>query len=387
LRSGSSDDSLLFIGLPPFNPRLLVPLASPRVQSRSFGLYSPGSVHGKMLKWCGAAAAKAGLMHLAGRFLAAPVDTVRATEEIRPILDGKALADLQDDWKKSLGKEDLSCALSLGEPTPYRKITALVFGREGEPLAVAKAGCTPAAAALIANERAALETVGSMASRGMVSPAPLGHGKTGPVSWILETPLLLGRPSPKALRKEHSAFLVELARGTVQKMPLDSFGIWTHLQRALDSPDRSIKAGFEAERPFVAELVRRFQSMRAEDADEDWPFTAAHGDFTPWNMRLSEGRLALFDWEYFLPAAPAGWDLLYFIIRVQNLIAKKPLERIWGELEAGAYHDAIARWEKQADLRVPDRRILASLVIMTIAFDSVPEWICGDKSSYADALT
>jgi len=381
VRSGSSDDSLLFIGLPPFNPRLLVPPASPRVQARSFGLYSPGSVHGKMLKWCGAAAAKAGLMHLAGRALAAPVDAVRATEEIRPILDGKVLADLQDGWKKALGKEDLSCALSLGEPTPYRKITALVFGREGEPLAVAKAGCTPAAAALIANERAALETVGSMATSEAVIPALLGHGKTGPVSWILETPLLSGRPSPNALRKEHSAFLAELARGTVQKMPLDSSDIWTHLQRALDSPDRSIKAGFEAE------LIRQLQSIRAEDADRDWPFTAAHGDFTPWNMRAGEGRIALFDWEYFLPAAPAGWDLLYFIIRVQNLIAKKPLERIWGELEAGAYHDAITRWEKEAGLQIPDRRILASLVIMTIAFDSVPEWICGDKSSYADALT
>ena len=379
--NGFSDNPRLFIGLPPFRPRLLVPPASPRVQSRSFGLYSPGSVHGKLLKWCGAAAARAGLMHLAGRFLAAPADSFTAAEEIRPILDGKVLADLQGAWQESLGRRELPCALSLGEPTPYRKITALVFDREGEPLAVAKAGCTPAAAALIANERMALESVGSMAIQGIAIPALLGHGKTGPVSWILEGPLLSGRPSPSALQKEHITFLSELARGTVRRMPLDSSDIWMHLQRALNSSDCSIRAGFESERPFIDTLRDRMISLSPEDLQSPWPINAAHGDFAPWNMRVGDGRLALFDWEYFLPAAPAGWDLLYFIVRVENLIAKKPLERIWSKLEAGAYRDHIALWEEKSGLRIPDRRILALFVLLAIALDLVPKWICGEKSS------
>jgi len=376
-----------YIALPPFNPRLLVPLSSPCVHARSFELYSPGSVRGKLLKWCGVAVARIGLMNLAGRFLAAPVNVFTATEEIRPILEEKALADLQGDWKQSLGKKEIFCTISLGEPTPYRKITALVFGREGESLAVAKAGCTPQAAALIANERAALETVGPMETSGAVIPTLLGHGETGPVSWILETPLLSGRPSPAVLQREHIDFLAAMARSTTQMMPLQRSALWQRLQDVLRESVLPITSGFEAERQFVAELVRRFPSMCPENAAEDWPFTVTHGDFTPWNMRLGGGKLALFDWEYFLPAAPAGWDLLYFIVRVENLIRKKSLERIWGGLEAGAYGGHIALWEERSGLRVPDWRILASFIVMAIAFDSLPGWICEDKSLYSDELT
>lgn len=30
-------------------------------------------------------------------------------------------------------------------------------------------------------------------------------------------------------------------------------------------------------------------------------------------MRQDESTILIFDWEFCLPAAPAGWDLLYFI--------------------------------------------------------------------------
>lgn len=379
MRRGPTASSLLFIGMPLRKPRLLIPTASPRVQALSFGLYSPGSSRGKLFKWFGRVVAGVGLMKVAGRFWAAPIDSFKATDAVQPILDGAVFGSLQSDWEKLLGKGPLSFALSLGEPNHYQKVTALVFDQWAEPLAFAKVGCTPQAGCLIANERMALETFSSMTIQSSIIPVLLGHGKTGPASWMLQSALLVGRPSPVDLQKEHIDFLVDLSRSTTKVMPLLAAGVWKQLNSVLNKPVLPIKSGFESERSFISELACRFQALRSVDAERPWPVTAAHGDFAPWNMRLGDGKIALFDWEYFLPATPAGWDLLYFIFQVENLIKRDLLERICARFEAGAYQESFALWEKQAGIKVPDQRLLALLVLLAIALDLVPEWICGAK--------
>lgn len=379
LRHSPAAGSFLFIGIPLRKPRLLIPLASPRVQALSLGLYSPGSSRGKLFKWFGRIAAAVGLMKMAGRFLAAPVDTFKATDDVRPILDGDVFEALQSAWEELLGKGPVSVALSLGGPNHYRKVTALVFDQRAKPLAFAKVGCTPQAGCLIANERMALETFRSMTMQSAVIPALLGHGKIGPASWMLQSALLAGSPSPVVLQNEHIDFLADLSLSTTKVMPLRAAGVWKQLHGVLNKPVLQIKSGFEAERSFISELVCLFHAFSSEDFERSWPVTAAHGDFAPWNMRLTDGKIALFDWEYFLPAAPAGWDLLYFIFRVENLIKRQSLEKIWAKFEAGAYQDSLTLWEKQAGLQVPNRRLLAMFVLLSIALDLVPEWICGAK--------
>jgi hypothetical protein len=96
-------------------------------------------------------------------------------------------------------------------------------------------------------------------------------------------------------------------------------------------------------------------------------------------MRLIDGKVALYDWEYFLPFALAGWDILYFIFRVENLIKRQSLERIWHKFESGVYLDKILLFEKKAGLEIPDRKLLAVLVILAIALDLSPGLICRGK--------
>jgi len=354
---------------------VLIPLASARIQALSFALYNPASPYGKVFKWLVRASASAGLLKIAGNFLAVSVRTFETTESIQPILDDKVIAGLQRDWGTDIGKGPICCALSLGTPGFYRKVTALVFDNNETPIAFAKVGCTPQAECLINNERRVLDKLRTVGLQKASMPALLGSGKTGPSVWLLQSPLLEGRPSPNDLQKEHFAFLTELAQATVQAMPLSASAIWLFLQRLLRKAYFSIKDDFKSERPFIEKLRDQVCSLKPVDVQKPWPFSAAHGDFAPWNMRLADGRLSLFDWEYFLPQVPAGWDIVYFIFRVENLIKRLSLQQIWQAFGKGAYSDKIIFFEKKAHLEIPDHSLLAMLVILSIALDLVPEMI------------
>lgn len=369
-----------FIGLPPLDPRLLVPLASSRIQSSSFRLYNPGSSRGKLFKWCGWIAAATGLLKFAGRFCSAPIDSFPSTDNIQPILDNALFGALQRTWERILGKGPVAVALSLGTPDDYRKITALVFDQEATSLAFAKIGCTPQAISLIAHERKALEMFSMLPLQHAIVPTLLGQGTTGPATWLLQSALLTGRPSPVDLQKVHIDFLTDLARSTRRMAAFHTTCIWEKLQCMLKKPVLPIKSGLEAEKPFISELVHRFQASGIHEMAGSWPVSAAHGDFAPWNMRLAEGKIALFDWEYFLPEAPLGWDLLYFLFRVDNLIKKKPFEQIWSEFKTGIYLNILNKFENEAGLQVPDQQLLATFVLLTIALDLIPRWICGGKT-------
>jgi hypothetical protein len=48
-----------------------------------------------------------------------------------------------------------------------------------------------------------------------------------------------------------------------------------------------------------------------------------HGDFAPWNTRVRDGRLSVFDWESCEDGAPLGWDTFHFSVQVASLLKKR----------------------------------------------------------------
>jgi hypothetical protein len=47
-----------------------------------------------------------------------------------------------------------------------------------------------------------------------------------------------------------------------------------------------------------------------------------HGDFAPWNTRVQDGQLAVFDWESCEDGVPLGWDTFHFSVQVASLLKK-----------------------------------------------------------------
>ena len=371
--------SSLYIGLPLSNPRILIPLSSSRVQRLSFFLYSPGSSYGKIFKWLGRAAASTGLMRLSGKFIAAPIETFKATDSIQPLLNENVLAHIESAWCAALGVDAIYFALSLGDPNDYRKVTALIFDKNENPVAFGKIGYTPQAKSLIKNERHTLEVINTTDIPSTIIPKMLGCGETDSCFWLLQSTLMNGHTSPIHLGKEHFNFLCDLARNTVQVVSLSSSALYEYIQQILKDPSLGIKKEFESERHFIEKLRNHVLALTSENLSKQWPFTAAHGDFAPWNMRLAHGQLALFDWEQYISSAPAGWDIFYFIFRVENLIKQQSMEQIWNKFESGAYLDKIMFFEEKARFEIPDRRLLAMLVILAIVLDLVPKMIADEQ--------
>jgi len=319
-------------------------------------------------------------MRLSGKYISAPVETFKATDTIQPLLNEKVLGHIESAWREALGIDDIIFALSLGDPNLYRKVTALIFDKNENPIAFGKMGCTPQAKSLIKNERHALELMNAAAIQSATIPKMLGSGETDSSFWLLQSPLMNGHTSPNNLCDEHFNFLCDLSRNTTQAIPLSSSALFEYFQHVLKDGSLGIKKEFEAERHFIEKLRNQILALTSEDLAKQWPFSAAHGDFAPWNMRLTKDRLALFDWEHYLPLAPGGWDILYFIFRVENLIKRKTLEQIWGKFGSGAYANAIELFEQKVEYKVPDWSFPALLVIVATALDLIPRWICQKKA-------
>jgi hypothetical protein len=56
--------------------------------------------------------------------------------------------------------------------------------------------------------------------------------------------------------------------------------------------------------------------------DKVLPFSIMHGDFAPWNTRVRDKELLLFDWESADWEAPTTWDMSHFEVLTTSSLGK-----------------------------------------------------------------
>ena len=61
---------------------------------------------------------------------------------------------------------------------------------------------------------------------------------------------------------------------------------------------------------------RAFSALLAREADRPIALTASHGDYVPWNVLSGRPRPAVWDWERFDRAVPAGSDRIHYRFQV-----------------------------------------------------------------------
>lgn len=360
-----------YLPLPLKNPFLLIPEGPARIQTRSFLLYAPGSIRGKALRLAGIAAARLGLYPLFYRRRLISGEFLPRDAAIAPILNTETLEALQEDWQEFFNKDQVFFAISLGTPDQYRKLTALLFDQRGEILALAKIGVTPQAIKLIEHEFKTLKYLRHMdLSRG-ITPEPLYLGSTGEVKWLLQSALVGGRPSPLKLNAFHLSFLADLAKATFREEVLSHTSFWNSLADRILGIGGDIYSQPEAsnERRFMEDLFRECRDVLQQAGNLSWPLVAAHGDFAPWNIRKIGGRAAVYDWENFLPLAPAGWDVLHYEVRIKNLVKRRSLKELFSDLSRDQKRsDPLCAWEMKTGIRIPERRLLVLLFFGDLGF-------------------
>ena len=362
------NENCRYLPFPFHTPRILIPVASNRIQTRSFTLYSPYSFRGKLWKITSKLAAYSGLLKL---FKPPSLDSLIMPDRVKPILSCEMTDQLIHEWKSALKLSKVKVAFSLGTPDRFQKITALIFDRHARIVAVAKAGSTLEAKALITNEHLALVRLLHLGGLTHTNhPKSLGFGMCRGFTWILQSPLIGGKPSPPEIGHAHFLFLAELAGRTKTEGTLGECSFWQILCKNARDPGSHMNPAMDRERIFNDTILKSFSIEQEEIARISWPLVSIHGDFAPWNTRIIGGRLAVYDWEGFLPRAPVGWDLLRFIVMVEHLLRKRTFAEIHTRFLKSEYSQIIEKYEEMCSVQIPDRKLLINLFMIDLLLEA-----------------
>lgn len=251
--------------------RWLVPLDSPAVASAGLSLYTPSRRSAKLKRLAARAAMRARL----------PIwyrDHLWIAQREMPPLEASL--------RRLFPGEEVRIALSSGAPegARNRKASALVIAPNGKMLAFAKLARSPIAREIAANEARVLHHLSNNPSLAGRVPLLLLDEEVDGTRVMVQTPLP-GRPAPLGITAAHDEFLANL-RTKVRIAASES------------AIAQSLPARLGALSPGREDLLDCLEAVLPVLESFQTPITVIHGDFAPWNLRLHQGELGAFDWEY-----------------------------------------------------------------------------------------
>jgi len=276
------------------DPRYLLPLGNSRAMLRSFEIYRPFA--GAPRFW------RSSLSRIAG---------MRVSRWALPALKVAEPLGLKSLVTNITGEREPVFAVVVGPPGKYRKLAIQVMRPQGETLGYMKLGLTKPAVERVRREASVLADLSALRPQ---VPAVLYAGEWQN-SYILFQTALEGHPGPAKLSGMHVEFLERLAA-----------------IRRVDKPGRQVveEVG-ESWKTLTWRCDWRWQQLglgvleaAARDLEKlTVPCGVSHGDFAPWNTRVRNGQLAVFDWESGEDGVPLGWDTCHFNVQVAVLRKKK----------------------------------------------------------------
>lgn len=194
-------------------------------------------------------------------------------------------------------------ALSFGRRLAVRKLTVQVMRPNGEILGYMKLPLAGAATERVRHEAMVLERLWNFPTLRPHIPQLL-HAGIWNHSYLLFQSALPGELGPTSLTEMHENFLQAL-------------GIVSRIERSGQSLVEEIGTKWEKAAlilgPKWKALGQEVLQRSARDLHgRTLRCGISHGDFAPWNTRVYQERLLLFDWESTQWEAPASWDIFHF---------------------------------------------------------------------------
>lgn len=220
---------------------------------------------------------------------------------------------LGHDHVRLSGMPDLSCvfygpavhvAYFTGTDGPHRKTSLQIMNADGAILGYAKLSRASHIRPYIRNEAQTLRRVANLGLTVVDFPKVLSlRDDTTLTMLITDSQKSIAHVAPREPGAVHLAFLAQLRAqsGVTGAGPvLDRLARRVVGLRPLAGPD------------WIARFARIDTALRP--VADTIPLCLAHGDFTPWNTFLQNGRLYVFDWEYAAEDCPVGFDLAHFLL-------------------------------------------------------------------------
>jgi hypothetical protein len=280
------------------NPRLLVPLGSPRAAGSALARnHDATSRKARLARAALGAGLRVGL-------------TQRVADRVDVFADPALSADerpehlLTGHLRAIFGRGDLEMAVILGVPRLNRKPVLQVLAPDGTVVGYVKAAWNDLTAGLVRNEARVLADLAAAKPSTFTPPAFVAAGPWGGLELIAASALPnAARPDQAQIFDPPMAVIAEIA------------GLWGRSTgRLSDSPYWAGVRERLAAHGGSDVLHRAVDWIERRHGGDEIAFGAWHGDFTPWNMaRLADGTY-LWDWER-AAAAPVGLDLLHFLFQ------------------------------------------------------------------------
>lgn len=278
--------------------RWFIPPDRGAVSSAAFSLYTPARRSAKIKRGLIQAAA-----HLPGGFWYRDHLMIALREP--PAIE-KALAPLWPD--------PIRLALSCGAPqgARNRKASALAIDLRGNLRAFVKLARSEIAREIVAHEGAILPGLAKIRA-----PRLLMNQEIDGTLVMAQTPLP-GSPAPLAFGSAHAAFLQSLQ--SPEKIIATQSPMIQGLRQRLQHP------AMHGLLEILVDLIPALEQLSV-------PVTIVHGDFAPWNLRIHEGMISAFDWEYARLSGLPLLDEIHYRLQVGLLLEHWSTDRGTREIE------------------------------------------------------
>jgi len=204
-----------------------------------------------------------------------------------------------------------------------QRFLLLVFNANQQPAAVVKAGLTLPASGLIDQEASFLAAV------------PAGTPAIPRLRARFESPRLnalaldfFAGDSPRLQDERALPSLLASWVNPNRKVVLAEVPAWQRLANTASTRE-----------PF-SDLVGRLRARVIHPA-------IAHGDFAPWNIKVSAGAWTVLDWERGELTGVPGWDWFHYVIQRGILVTHLPsamlIRQVEGLLASAAFKEYVAR--------------------------------------------
>ncbi len=209
-------------------------------------------------------------------------------------------------------ESELALSLSPGTPGTFQKLTVQVMRPDGSILGYLKMPMTEAADKRLRNEAAVVQDLCSYPDLRAHIPQLLFAGSLNG-RYVVFQSAIEGKAGPVRYARAHEQFLQRLHACRPEQKP----GL-----RLVEETGRKWNRVAARMGKNWQDLGNEALRIAARELDgQEVACGIAHGDFAPWNMRISEGDLRLFDWECASSNVPLVWDAFHFMTQTECLLS------------------------------------------------------------------
>ncbi len=220
----------------------------------------------------------------------------------------------------------INFSISLGAPGPKRKIVFCLMDLNGSIIAFAKIANKEAAIEGLKTEANILKNLNSHKFHAIDIPEVLYEGRWKVKYCLVTSALDSKKISHKSMILEKEEFLnvvKDFSKINYSAMVLVESDFFLELQKMVNH----IKT------PYLKHLCEdSLEIIIKKVLSIQLPFHFSHGDFTPWNMYNTKPKVGVFDFEYAIDSAPAGFDVIRYYTQVMILIRKTSKYQVHKEL-------------------------------------------------------